>query len=272
MTQQLTRSLTELYGYAYLKAEEAGARPGVTWLIYQASDGIAFAEDVVNYFAPPQGWWQTDVLACEQARGRVLDIGCGAGRHALLVAQAGHEVVGLEPSRDAVTVARRRGIDARCGGLPDLPDGLGTFDTFLLVGGGLHLLTLGDESGTALERLAAAANPGACVVGTMVTEPGEQAETYRIRVQHEGRLTEWSEWSSAGVAVSPDDLADLADGTGWVVEHIQHREQTYPADIVSAEQLQAMDRDQAWTPPESASQPQPLSSFLARLRLTGGQA
>ena len=31
MNQRLARSLTDLYGYAYRKAEQAGMRPGVSW-------------------------------------------------------------------------------------------------------------------------------------------------------------------------------------------------------------------------------------------------
>jgi SAM-dependent methyltransferase len=270
MNVRQTRSLTDLYGYAYLAVERSGIRSGATWLIYQDSDGFGFAEDAVNYFAPSQWWWRTDIWACDQASGRVLDIGCGAGRHALRVARAGHEVVGLEPSPDAVGVARRRGVDARLGAVPDLPDDLGTFDTFLLAGGGLHLLTMSDERGTALDRLTAAAKPGACIVGTMA-EPGEDAEqemSYRIRVQHEGGLTEWSEWSDTMVALPATALTDLVRGTGWVVEEIRHRDEVCPADVFSPEQLAAMSGDNPWTPSQATSKVMTESSYLARLRLT----
>jgi SAM-dependent methyltransferase len=269
MNTHKTPSLTDMYGYAYLAAEKGGTRPGVTWLIYQDSDGFGFAEDVVNYFAPAQWWWRTDIWACDQARGRVLDIGCGAGRHALRVAGAGHRVVGLEPSPDAVGVAARRSVDARKGGLPDLPDGLGSFDTFLLAGGGLHLLTVGSDKGTALQQLATAAEPGACILGTMA-EPEQNAEqemSYRIRVQHEGTLSRWSQWSDTAVALPATKLTELVDGTGWVVEEIRHRDETCPADIFSPEQLQALDDGTPWTPSQATSQVMTESSYLAELRL-----
>jgi SAM-dependent methyltransferase len=47
----------------------------------------------------------------------VLDVGCGAGEHALFLAARGHAVVGVEPSARAVARAQRR---ARERGLPAL--------------------------------------------------------------------------------------------------------------------------------------------------------
>ncbi len=41
-------------------------------------------------------------------RGRVLDAGCGTGENALLLAEHGHEVVGVDISRRAIAKARRK--------------------------------------------------------------------------------------------------------------------------------------------------------------------
>src|SRR5215475_12075407 len=50
-------------------------------------------------------------------RGRVLDVGCGTGEHALLAAKVGADAVGIDiaPSaiRRAEAKAKERGIDAR---------------------------------------------------------------------------------------------------------------------------------------------------------------
>lgn len=69
--------------------------------------------------------------------GRVLDVGCGTGAHALWAAAEGHPAVGVDFSRTGVERARRRaderGLDAafRVADALDFPDDVGTFDTVL---------------------------------------------------------------------------------------------------------------------------------------------
>ena len=61
------------------------------------------------------GTFRTQVfVAMEFVRGRVLDMGVGAGRHALHLQAQGHDVVGIDNSPKAVEVCRLRGLeDAR---------------------------------------------------------------------------------------------------------------------------------------------------------------
>lgn len=49
--------------------------------------------------------------------GRGLDVGCGRGDLAAMLARHGWRMSGIEPSPDACAAARSRGIDARCGTL-----------------------------------------------------------------------------------------------------------------------------------------------------------
>jgi ubiquinone/menaquinone biosynthesis C-methylase UbiE len=53
---------------------------------------------------------------------RVLEIGCGDGELAVLIQNAGHEVVALDSSEQAVAEARRRGVDARVCHWPEFDD------------------------------------------------------------------------------------------------------------------------------------------------------
>jgi SAM-dependent methyltransferase len=45
--------------------------------------------------------------------GSVLDVGCGSGEHALLLAARGHQVVGLDGSAEAIALARRKAAERR---------------------------------------------------------------------------------------------------------------------------------------------------------------
>ena len=79
-------------------------------------------------------------------RGRTLDLGAGAGRHALELQRRGHAVTALDVAAEAVEVMRDRGVkDARCGDLDAVRDE--HFDTILLLMHGIGLV--GDLAGLA---------------------------------------------------------------------------------------------------------------------------
>ena len=44
---------------------------------------------------------------------RVLDLGCGTGRLALMLAERGHDVVGVDPAAAMLDVARTRDVERR---------------------------------------------------------------------------------------------------------------------------------------------------------------
>jgi len=77
--------------------------------------------------------------ALAACRGRVLDAGAGAGRHALELQRTGLEVVAVDISPDAVAVMRDRGVrDARVGDVFDLAGE--RFDTVLMLMHGLGVV------------------------------------------------------------------------------------------------------------------------------------
>jgi SAM-dependent methyltransferase len=106
------------------------------------------------------------VDALELDRGeRVLDVGCGPGRHALALARGGIDVVGVDLSEDFIALARDAaeadGLAARfeVGDVRELVYD-GEFDAVVcLCQGGFGLLGGRDEP-RAFERIAAALRPG----------------------------------------------------------------------------------------------------------------
>ena len=62
------------------------------------------------YVAEYKNWSRIEKKAIAYARGRVLDIGCGAGKHALYLQKKGLDVTGIDLSPLAVKICRLRGF------------------------------------------------------------------------------------------------------------------------------------------------------------------
>jgi SAM-dependent methyltransferase len=102
----------------------------------------------------------------QQARPlRVLDIGCGAGRNAVPLSNAGYDVVGVDlswPMLAAAADRRAAGLRLVCGRMHDLPVRAGAFD--LIVAHGIwNLARSGDEFRAAIAEAARAAAPDAAL-------------------------------------------------------------------------------------------------------------
>jgi SAM-dependent methyltransferase len=131
------------------------------------ADGVSFEIETEEYFTLEGSLSKLDALAIDRCSGRVLDVGAGAGRHALALEQRGLEVVAIDISPTCTTLCTLRGVkDARCFDVMtlDSTDQLGTFDTIFFgmqtigVAGGIEPL------GRLLERLQNCLAPGGEII------------------------------------------------------------------------------------------------------------
>ena len=67
----------------------------------------------LTYFAEYTEWVEHQKLAMKYATGRVLDIGCGAGRHSLHLQEKGHDVFATDISPLAIQLCQHRGLKKR---------------------------------------------------------------------------------------------------------------------------------------------------------------
>lgn len=210
-----------------------GGEPGRVHVVMERDDGFVEAHDVAVYFQQELDGF--DQWCLDRARGRVLDVGCGAGRHALPLHRQGIEVVGLDPSPGAIRVCHARGLRAVEGRVPELPDGLGAVDTFLMMGNNLGLLQGRDRAHEVLRALAGVAAPGAQVLGTGFDPAGGSASEHlayrrrnidegrlpgelRLRTRYRRRTDKWFPY----LLVSLPDLVHLLAGSSWQVgEHLE---------------------------------------------------
>jgi SAM-dependent methyltransferase len=186
------------------------------------------------YFRPFRRWAAHERRAMRFVRGRVLDVGAGAGRVSLHLQERGHEVVAIDISPGAVDVCRLRGVqDARVCRFEDVGPELGSFDTVVMWGNNFGLFAGARRAGTMLRRLHRLTSARGRIVAesrdTYATEEpahlayhernrrrGRLAGQLRIRVRHRSLATPWFDY----LIVSPDELRELVAGTGWHVARL----------------------------------------------------
>jgi SAM-dependent methyltransferase len=129
--------LQDAFGHAlydYLQSD------GDVHSIIERDDGFFDVDEPELYFAAYQEWPKRQQEAMECARGRVLDIGCGAGRHALYLQRQGLDILGIDESPLVVKVCQLRGLkQAKVLPITRVSSSLGTFDTILMLGNNFGL-------------------------------------------------------------------------------------------------------------------------------------
>jgi hypothetical protein len=204
--------------------------------IVERDDGFVDASlyGPAAYFAPVRRWPKAERTALRLVRGRVLDLGCGAGRVALELQERGHEVVGIDLSPLAVEVARRRGAkDVRELPVTKVGPSLGRFDTFVLFGNNFGLMGSRRRAPWLLRRLRSIATDRARILAESVNpyttenpvhlayhernqQKGRMAGQLRIRIRHGRYRTPWFDYLLA----SPEEMAELGKGTGWELARV----------------------------------------------------
>jgi 2-polyprenyl-3-methyl-5-hydroxy-6-metoxy-1,4-benzoquinol methylase len=133
-----------------MKAEEDAAGQ-LFWTLYKGGRGSEIIErddgrifrssgDTV-YLSNYEEWNLHEKVAIEFVNGRVLDIGCGAGRHSLYLQDKGFNVLGIDSSPLAIKVCKLRGLKkAETLSIEEVDFKTRVFDTILLMGGNFGLL------------------------------------------------------------------------------------------------------------------------------------
>jgi len=200
---------------------------------FERDDGYRDRSRVDTYFAPASGWPRMEREAMRWVRGRVLDLGCGPGRHALHLQRKGYEVVGLDASPTQIALARIRGVhEAYLGDLRRIPKALGTFDTALLLGNNLGLAGNMPRMRKFLRDLRVVLRRRGRLIGHSRI-PGTWSEVHlpyvkrnlargrppgliTLRVRYQGRIGDWFDL----LLIPPEELARLARETGWELVHV----------------------------------------------------
>ncbi len=183
------------------------------------------------YFAPFKDWPDYEKQAIKFVKGRVLDVGCGAGRVLLYLQEKGLECVGIDVSPLAIKASRERGAkDARVISITRVGPPLGKFDSILMFGNNFSLLGGKKRAEWVLEKYRRLANPGIQLIVT-ATDPyatndpdhlnyqkfnlrrSRMGGQIRLRIRYKKYQTPWLDH----LLVSQPEMTAMLKGSGWKV-------------------------------------------------------
>ncbi len=213
--------------------------------IVERDDGyVDSSGGAMDYLAEYKDWSLHQKKAIRYARGRVLDIGCGAGRVLLYLQQKGCDVMGIDISPLAIKVCKERGIqNVRVMSVTQVSSKQGVFDTIIMYGNNFglfssskrarwllkrfHKITLGEA------RIIAESNdpyqtnmPEHLQYHKLNRKRGRMGGQVRIRVRYKKYVTPWFDY----LLVSKNEMTDILKGTGWRIK--RHFPSTWASYIV----------------------------------------
>lgn len=199
--------------------------------IVERADGHIDSVPHTVYFERYRNWSPQTKKAMRLVKGRVLDIGCGAGRHSLYLQGKGFRVTGIDVSPLALKVCRSRGLkDARLCSISKIGPRLGKFDTIIMMGNNFGLFGGFRQARRVLRRMRRITREGARIIAE-VTDPygtknpchlayhranrrrGRMSGQIRLRIRFHQHATPWIDYLLA----SRDEIRAIVSGTGWRV-------------------------------------------------------
>lgn len=183
------------------------------------------------YFLEHEDWPDSEKEAMKYVRGRVLDMGCGAGRHSLYLQAQGFDVVGIDNSPLAIEVCRARGLQSTgLSSVTQITRQLGVFDTILMLGNNFALVGNAKRARWLLRRFhKMTSGAGRIIAQTRdpyKTELPEHLEYHarnrdkgrmsgeaKIRVRYKRYVTPWIDF----LMVSKEEMKAILEGTDWEV-------------------------------------------------------
>jgi len=236
----------DAFGFALLDRLDGGS--GIH--VIERDDGHKEEMSADVYFLDLDEWEEfhvvtaTDRVAVEMVSGRILDVGAGAGRHALVLQQLGHEVVALDVSPGAIEVCRERGVEQTfLGTIHELAEtDPEPFDAAILLGHNLALLGSPEASGPFLDSLRSLLKPDGVVVGNTLDvyrtddpihlafhqanrDRGRLPGQLTLRVTFEDTVGDWFDY----LFVAPEELTELVERSGWRIEDMTEPNPSYLA-------------------------------------------
>jgi len=236
----------DVFGQALLDWAMGGTTPEVL----ERDDGltqVGAGPDV--YLSGYKGWPTAERKSLRHIQGRVMDVGCGAGRVALELQLRGVEVVGLDTSPLAAKAAKIRGVhEVWSMPIEALDSRIETFDSIVLFGNNFGIFESPLRARQLLVQLAKRTKPGARIFAESTNPYGSGAPAFdrsyyhrnkargrspgqvKLRYHYGHLVGSWFRW----LYVSRSEMRTILEGTGWRLERTlgAHPSEPYVAILV----------------------------------------
>ena len=217
------------YGALLLSSLKTGGQ-GMFEIAERVDGFIAASNWPPRYFSEYASWTKRERQAINLAKGRVLDIGCGAGRFSLRLQQKGFDVTGIDNSTGAVKVCKLRGVkNVRLMSIDKIwkfkP---GSFATVIMMGNNFGLFGGFKKAKRLLKQMHTITSAEGQIIAEAVdpyqtSEPlhlayqrrnraqGRMSGQLRIRIRHQNIVGAWFDY----LLVSQKEMKEILAGNGW---------------------------------------------------------
>jgi SAM-dependent methyltransferase len=216
----------DIFGMMFMDYLHSGE--DARYVVYR-DDGYFEYLYVKGYFSEYDDFGSLIQEALEYVNGKVLDIGCGTGKHSLYLQSMGIDVAGLDISPLATQVCKKRGLK-KCvaASAQNLPFKNGTFDTIIMMGNNFGIAgTLPKTRRMLIDFRKLLSDNGIIIAHsidpTLTNNPEHLAYHERnrkrglpigqvkIKLEYKEAISSWFYL----LLVMPEEMRELAEETGW---------------------------------------------------------
>lgn len=200
--------------------------------VVEREDGYIVGGNTAQYFEDYKKWPPHEKQAIKFAKGRILDIGCGAGRHSLYLQSKGFDTTSIDISPLLIEVCKKRGLkNAEVLSIEKVDRLNRRFDTLLLLGNNFGLLQNFKKAKQLLKKLHKLSEDGAIIIAES-SDPYKTEERAhlayqklnlkrermagqrKIRIRYRNFMSNWSDY----LGVSKKEMEEIVKDTGWQIK------------------------------------------------------
>lgn len=185
---------------------------------------------------------ELEVLALQNATGKILDVGAGAGTHANYLQNMGKDVTAIDISEGAVAFMQTQGLKSKKVNFFDLKDE--KFDTILMLMNGIGIAGTLSNLEKTLEHAKSLLNPGGKILcdssdikylyededGSLwVNLNQEYYGNFRFQMKYKKETGPWFDW----LYVDFDSLFNAAKNVGLKAVRLYDKDDNYLAEITN---------------------------------------